>query len=81
MRLLSLTSNQGCRGCGRTHSAMQHSANGHSHGLVGNHSHHAHGAMGMLGASRGMATPIETPLRAGGLPSGNTDYAFEASLF
>ncbi|WWD02873.1 hypothetical protein V865_000915 [Kwoniella europaea PYCC6329] len=31
LRLLNLTSNQGCRGCGRTHSALDHHSHGHGH--------------------------------------------------
>ncbi|WWC70339.1 uncharacterized protein I206_104289 [Kwoniella pini CBS 10737] len=31
IRLLNLTSNQGCRGCGRTHSALDHHTHGHGH--------------------------------------------------
>ncbi|WVO16306.1 hypothetical protein L204_103981 [Cryptococcus depauperatus] len=66
LRLLSLTANQGCRGCGRTHSALDHT-NHHPHG----HAHVYH----PLG-TRSMATPVDLPLRAGP-PPGNTDYAFE----
>ncbi|ADV20288.1 hydroxyacid-oxoacid transhydrogenase [Cryptococcus gattii E566] len=64
IRLLSLTANQGCRGCGRTHSVLDHAHN-HEHT-------HSHVPLGR----RGMATPVDLPIR-GGPPPGNTDYAFE----
>lgn len=66
VRLLSLTANGGCRGCGRTHGVAHHhppspALPSHIHGM----------GMGM----RGLATPIDI----GGYnpPPGNTDYAFE----
>ncbi|WWD17406.1 hypothetical protein CI109_101847 [Kwoniella shandongensis] len=61
VRLLNLTSNQGCRGCGRTHSALEHAPHGHSHSPLG---------------VRGMATPVDVKSPFGP-PPGNTDYAFE----
>ncbi|WVR07140.1 hypothetical protein IAU60_004181 [Kwoniella sp. DSM 27419] len=64
-RLLSLTANQGCRGCGRTHSALDHHAHRHAHPALG----------GMTGGMRGMATPVD--IATGSTPPGNTDYAFE----
>lgn len=71
VRLLSLTSNGGCRGCGRTHGAHHHhpptpalSAHGHSH-------------TSMLAGARGMATPVDGT--GYNPPPGNTDYAFEVS--
>jgi hydroxyacid-oxoacid transhydrogenase len=72
IRLLSLTANQGCRGCGRTHAALDP----HHH----HPPHHAphvqyHSPLSQMGV-RGMATPVETSLRAG-LPPGEGDYAFE----
>ncbi|OCF40490.1 hydroxyacid-oxoacid transhydrogenase [Kwoniella heveanensis CBS 569] len=71
-RLLSLTANAGCRGCGRTHAAHDHHA--HRHGAprrLGG----APGALAGAGGHRGMATPVESAV--GGPPPGNTDYAFE----
>ena len=69
LRLLSVTANQGCRGCGRTHSAVHHPST-----PVINGSQSSGRALGV----RGMATPI------GGFrsdpPPGDGDYAFEASL-
>jgi hydroxyacid-oxoacid transhydrogenase len=69
VRLLSLTANGGCRGCGRTHGVAHHhppspALPSQIHGM----------GMGM----RGLATPID----AGGYnpPPGNTDYAFEVCL-
>lgn len=46
VRLMNATASAGCRGCGRSHTAAQSCASGHSHG----HSH-----------SRGMATPVDLP--------------------
>lgn len=67
VRLLSLTANQGCRGCGRTHSVLDHA---HNHGHT-----QSHVPLGL----RGMATPVDLPIR-GGPPPGNTDYAFEVNI-
>ncbi|EIW70764.1 hypothetical protein TREMEDRAFT_68204 [Tremella mesenterica DSM 1558] len=65
VRLLNLTSHAGCRGCGRTHSALHHTPHVHD-------TKNASRAMeGMW--KRGMATPID----GGGLPPGDGDYAFE----
>ncbi|KAK8864297.1 hypothetical protein IAR55_001543 [Kwoniella newhampshirensis] len=61
VRLLNLTSNQGCRGCGRTHSALEHTPHGHTHSPSG---------------ARGMATPVDVKSPFGP-PPGDTDYAFE----
>jgi hypothetical protein len=62
VRLLSATSNQGCRGCGRSHSALHQG-----------HGHHQSSSPGQ--AMRGMATPTEGVHL--GPPPGDTDYAFE----
>ena len=71
VRLLSLTANGGCRGCGRTHGVAHH------HPPSPALPHHIHGMGAGLGM-RGLATPIDT----GGYnpPPGNTDYAFEVSF-
>lgn len=65
IRLLSLTSNQGCRGCGRTHAASHLHPNPVSLGHT-----HPH-PLGL----RGMATPVGG-FRSGP-PPGDGDYAFE----
>lgn len=59
---------------------MNHNPHGHSH-MLGSHGHthghsHAHGGLGL--GMRGLATPVDVGM-AGGLPPGNTDYAFEVS--
>jgi hydroxyacid-oxoacid transhydrogenase len=70
VRLLSLTANGGCRGCGRTHGAAHH-----PHPPSPALSSHHHHPLGMGMGMRGLATPIDV----GGYnpPPGNTDYAFE----
>ena len=67
LRLLSLTSNQGCRGCGRTHSAIHHS---HPPSVT-QPNFLSHGPFGL----RGMATPVGSV--TSGPPPGEGDYAFE----
>ena len=64
VRLLNLTHNAGCRGCGGNH----------------NHHHHhpvAH-SPAQLGGMRGMATPVDVPF-TGQPPPGKGDFAFEVS--
>ena len=71
-RILTLTSNGGCRGCGRTHGSHHHHpptpalpVNAHNHP--------------MLVGARGMATPVDG--HGYNPPPGNTDYAFEVSHY
>lgn len=67
LRLLNLTSNAGCRSCGKTHSVAS-TARHHAHPHV-----HSPSALGT--GMRGLATPVDLPV--GGPPPGNSDYAFE----
>jgi hypothetical protein len=69
LRLLNLTSNAGCRSCGKTHSVAS-TARHHAHPHV-----HSPSALGT--GMRGLATPVDLPV--GGPPPGNSDYAFEVS--